>query len=94
MGAVFKSAFDALGRSPTETALLKAKAELLRSLQAHIRTHATQAEAAEALGVTQPRISEMARGKIDLFSLDLLLQLCEQAGIPVEVRAGAALEVA
>jgi predicted XRE-type DNA-binding protein len=45
----------------------------------------TQAEAAKLLGVTQPRISNLVRGKIDLFSIDTLVGMLARAGIHVDV---------
>ncbi|MBD8576551.1 XRE family transcriptional regulator [Pseudomonas syringae] len=50
----------------------------------------SQAEAAKNFNVTQPRISELQRGKIDLFSVDRLINLLAQAGLHVEVRVGKA----
>jgi predicted XRE-type DNA-binding protein len=52
------------------------------------RVHAwnlTQAEAAERLGVTQPRLNDLLRGKIANFSLDTLINLAGQAGLEVRL---------
>jgi predicted XRE-type DNA-binding protein len=46
----------------------------------------TQAQAAERLGVVQPRVSEIARNKVDILSLDYLVGLCAKAGVSVAVR--------
>ena len=46
----------------------------------------TQAEAARRLGVTQPRISDLTRGKIDLFSIDTLVNMLTAAGLHVDLR--------
>lgn len=43
----------------------------------------SQEEAAKALGVTQPRISELARGKITLFSVDKLITMMAHAGMHI-----------
>jgi predicted XRE-type DNA-binding protein len=48
----------------------------------------TQAEAARKFGVTQPRISGLLRGKIDLFGIDTLVNMLATAGIPIELRVG------
>jgi predicted XRE-type DNA-binding protein len=45
----------------------------------------TQAQAAEAFGVTQPRVSDLVRGKIELFSIDTLVNMLAAAGHHVEV---------
>jgi predicted XRE-type DNA-binding protein len=49
----------------------------------------TQAEAARVLGVTQPRVSDLVRGKIDLFSIDMLVNLLAKAGLQVTFTARA-----
>ena len=46
----------------------------------------TQAEAAEFFGVTQPRISDLMRGKIDLISLDTLMNMASTAGMSPVVK--------
>jgi transcriptional regulator with XRE-family HTH domain len=45
----------------------------------------TQAQAASLLGVTQPRISDLVRGKIERFSIDTLVAMLGQAGVRVEI---------
>ena len=47
----------------------------------------TQAEAARLLGVTQPRVSGLMRGKIDLFSIDTLVKMLSRMGLRVTVTA-------
>ncbi len=59
-----------------------ARSELMGSLSELIRHQGwTQKEAATKLGVTQPRISDLTRGKIDLFSLDTLVDMAALAGL-------------
>lgn len=57
--------------------------ELTRFIQ---RKGLTQAQAAKLLGVTQPRISNLMRGKIDAFSLDLLANMAASAGLRVTMQ--------
>jgi predicted XRE-type DNA-binding protein len=45
----------------------------------------TQGEAAKLMGITQPRISDLVRGRIDLFSINTLAAMLARAGIHVEV---------
>ncbi len=45
-----------------------------------------EAEAAERMGVTQPRVSDLMRGKIDLFGLDTLVNMATAAGLKVQMR--------
>ena len=54
----------------------------------------TQAQAAILLGVTQPRISDLVRGKIDRFSIDTLVAMLGQAGVRVQILVGRRRKVA
>ena len=67
---------------PARGAELKMRAELLRALEAWLRESGqTQTAAAKVLGVTQARVSDIKRGKINSFSLDLLVRLAARAGL-------------
>jgi predicted XRE-type DNA-binding protein len=78
------TAFEVLGYPPEEAEHLRIRADLMLALGEVIGERGwTQAEAARALGVTQPRISDLLRGKIDRFSIDTLVQLLGQAGADV-----------
>jgi predicted XRE-type DNA-binding protein len=46
----------------------------------------TSAQAAKRLAVTQPRLNDLLRGKIDKFSLDALVVMLNKAGMHVEMR--------
>lgn len=83
----FENVWDAIEDSPGEAASMKARAELMNAIIELIRKQGlTQAEAAKRLGVTQPRISDLMRGKIDLFSLDTLFDMLALAGRRVEIK--------
>ncbi len=70
----FVSVWDAIEDTPQQAASMRARSELLIALQEWMKTkHQTQAAAAKVLGVTQPRMSDLARGRIHLFSLDVLM---------------------
>ena len=45
-----------------------------------------QVQAAKLFGVTQPRISDLMRGKINLFGLDALVNMAAAAGLHIELR--------
>jgi predicted XRE-type DNA-binding protein len=63
---------------------MKARSTLMMELSSYIEGHGlTQAQAADLLGVTQPRVSDLVRGKIDLFSLDTLFDMATSAGMRV-----------
>ena len=76
-----------LGFDDEEAALLRIKSGLLSALTAFVNRFETQREAVEALGVKQPWISDISTGKLSAFSTDLLIRLCERAGIEVRVVA-------
>lgn len=78
----FESVWDAIEDTPQQAASLRAKATLMMELDRIIKKRGmTQAEAANLFGVTQPRISDLVRGKINLFSLDTLLDMATAAGL-------------
>ena len=83
----YASVWDAIEDTPGEAAHMKARSELMMAISEHIRKNGlTQAEAAKLFGVTQPRVSDLVRGKIDLFSIDTLVQMLASAGMRVEMK--------
>ena len=79
-----------LGFPPHEAAVMLLRAKLAEALRVWMeREKLTQAQAARRLQIRQPRVSEIARGKVELLSLDYLVGLCAKAGIPVAVRVAA-----
>ncbi len=87
----FASVWDAIEDNAVEAENMKLRASLMMALDRQIRTKGwTQAEAARRLGVTQPRISDLLRGKITLFSIDTLVGMLTEAGLRVEMRIGEA----
>ena len=78
----FASVWDAIEETPQQAASLRARAELLMALQAWVKLNGkTQAEAAQIFGMTQPRVSDLMRGKINLFSLSTLMDMATAAGL-------------
>ena len=76
-----------LGFAPEEAGELLARADLMTQMSKLIdRLELTQARAAKLFGVTQPRISDLVRGKIDLFSVDGLLAMLGHAGMKVTIQ--------
>lgn len=70
----FDNIFDVMADSAAEAADLQFRADLMLTLRKLLEDRKLrQAEIAEALGVSQPRVSELMRGKIDLFSADKLI---------------------
>ena len=67
---------------------MKLRSALMMALKTHIaRTALSQAQAAKLFGVTQPRISDLMRGKINLFAIDTLVNMAVAAGLQVELRS-------
>ena len=78
--------FRDLGFSSDEAEHLKVRSDLMLNLQKTIAARGLkQAEAAELLGVTQPRVSDLMRGRIDLFGIDTLIDLLAKLGIRTKV---------
>ena len=78
--------FQDLGFDPEESENLRVRADLMIELSRLIDSKGwTQEEAAEIMGVAQPRISDLVRGKIDRFSIDSLVSMLGSAGIKVRV---------
>jgi predicted XRE-type DNA-binding protein len=83
----FKSVWDAIEDNPVQAENMKLRSSLMIALKQHIKTQGlTQAQAAKLFGVTQPRISDLTRGKIDLFAIDTLVNMLASAGLHVEMR--------
>ena len=82
--------FIDLGFSPEEAAILAMRSELMCRLEILIRDkQLTQAEAAQVLGISQSRVSDLIRGKFEKFSLDMLITLATRAGKKVELKMAA-----
>lgn len=78
--------FRDLGFSNDEAENLRVRSELMISLSKLVEERGlTQAQAAKLLGVTQPRINDLTRGKIQLFSVDNLIEMLGHAGAHVSV---------
>lgn len=78
----FSSVWDAIEDSATEAASMKLRAELAIEIIERMQDRKlTQAKAAEVIGVTQPRISDLMRGRLNLFSLDALVDMADRIGL-------------
>jgi predicted XRE-type DNA-binding protein len=87
----FVSVWDAIEDTPAEAENMKLRSTLMMALEDHIRAQGwTQVEAARRLGVTQPRVSDLLRGKIHRFGLDTLVNMVVAAGLHVEMRVAKA----
>jgi len=83
----FASVWDAIEDTPAEAENMKLRSALMDAIEDAIKAKGwTQAEAAKALGVTQPRVSALMRGKISMFSLDSLINMLTALGLKVDIR--------
>jgi predicted XRE-type DNA-binding protein len=77
--------FRDLGFPPEGAENLKIRADLMIQISKLIRSRRlTQAQAAVLFGVTQPRVSDLTRGKIERFSIDTLVAMLCHAGVHVQ----------
>ena len=82
----FDSVWDAIEPSKAEAANMKARADLLIAIQETVKSwNTTQAISAKRLGLTQPRLNDLLRGRINKFSLDALLNHASRAGLSVKL---------
>jgi len=81
--------FRDLGFPSEEAEYLKIRSSLMIHLRKTIEAKGMkQAEAAKLLGVTQPRVSDLYKGKIHLFSIDTLVDMLARAGVHIKLVVG------
>ena len=83
-------AFLAPGFPAREASVMLLRAQLAEVLRGWMeREGLTQAQAAKRLGIAQPRVSDIVRGKVELMSLDYLVGLCAKAKLDVGLKLAA-----
>jgi len=66
---------------------MKLRASLMIALRDHIASEGlTQVQIAKLFGVTQLRISELTRGRIDLFAIDTLVNMLATASLRIQLQ--------
>ena len=91
MSETFINVWAALEDDPAERESLKVKSQMMLDIEKHIkRIGITQAQAAQKLGVSQPRVSDLVNGKIDRFTIDTLVTMLARLGLHVEFTLKAA----
>ena len=86
-----ENVFVDCGFPPAEAENLSIRAKMMMALAGYIRErNMTQSRAARIMGVSQPRISDLVRGKIGLFTIDTLANMATSAGLKVDVDVTAA----
>ncbi|MGH8124035.1 MAG: helix-turn-helix domain-containing protein [Rudaea sp.] len=82
--------FVDLGFDEAEAQVMALRAEVMIRMEQYLKAQGwTQAEAARRLGITQPRVSRLTKGRWQDFSLDMLLTLAARAGMHPELRLAA-----
>jgi predicted XRE-type DNA-binding protein len=82
----FTSVWDGIEDTPELATNMKLRSELMIALKDYVtRAGMSQAQAARLFGVTQPRVSDLMRGKINLFALDALVNMATAAGLRIEL---------
>lgn len=82
----FASVWDAIEDTPAAAENMKLRSTLMMTLKNHIvSTGLNQSEAAKLFSITQPRVSDLMRGKINLFAIDALVNMAAAAGLYVEI---------
>jgi predicted XRE-type DNA-binding protein len=85
-GETFPTIWHALFDDPAEIASLQMRSEALGAIALKVKTwELTQAEAAKRLGISQPRLNDLLRGRISRFSLDALIKIATSAGMGVNL---------
>ena len=86
-GKRFSSVWDAIERDLAAAENLKLRSRLMMALTNQIeRGGLSQVQAAKLFNVTQPRVSDLVRGKIELFSIDMLVNMASAAGLHVDMK--------
>lgn len=87
----YASVWDAIEPTASQAASMKARAELMMAIRKIVDGWSlTQAAAAKRLGITQPRLNDLLRGRIDKFSLDALVDLAAHSGLAIKVKIAVA----
>jgi predicted XRE-type DNA-binding protein len=87
----YASVWDAIEDTPGAAENMKVRSALMQELVTYIgSTGMTQSQAARQFGVTQPRISDLKRGKVDLFSIDTLVNMLTAADLQLDLHIRAA----
>ena len=87
IGEHYATVWDAISDTPAEALNMQMRSDRMVALKKIIKAKGwTQAEAAKQLGVTQPRISDLLRGKISLFGLDSLVNMMAAAGCRLDMK--------
>jgi predicted XRE-type DNA-binding protein len=90
-GETFRDIWDMIEPNLNEAMNLRLRSQLMVALKRKVKEWGlTQKEAAARLGITQPRLNLLLKGRFNEFSLDALIALLEPAGLQLEFNVKAA----
>jgi predicted XRE-type DNA-binding protein len=85
-GKVFEDIWEALEPNPVSAANMRIRANLMTATRKEVQSWGlSQTEAAKRLGISQPRLNDLMRGRITRFSLDALVKLIVEAGLTIDM---------
>jgi predicted XRE-type DNA-binding protein len=86
-----ENVFKDVGFSEQEAEYLMIRSRLMLEVDQFVKKSGlTQLEASKKLGITQPRLNDLLRGKIQKFSIDALVKMLSRIGVHVDVNVRAA----
>jgi predicted XRE-type DNA-binding protein len=87
----FNHVWDAISDSPEEAENMKMRSVFMMAIEQFLEPQeGTQTDKAERLGLTQPRLNDLLKGRIEKFSLDSLVNIAAKAGLIINVDVKAA----
>jgi predicted XRE-type DNA-binding protein len=82
----FANVWDAIEDTSEKAESMKLRSSLMIALKEHMAgSGLSQAQIAKLFGVTQPRVSDLMRGKVDVFGLDALVNMATAAGLRIKL---------
>jgi predicted XRE-type DNA-binding protein len=82
----FDNVWFAIEKNEADAVNVTMRSELMSAIEDAVKSwNLSQQEAAKKLGITRPRLSDLLRGKINKFSLDMLTTLAHNAGLTVKM---------
>lgn len=91
MTNTYNSVWDAISDSPEEAENMKLRSVVMMAIEKYANAqNETQTIIAKQLGLTQPRLNDLLKGKIDKFSLDKLVNIATKAGLSIDLTVKAA----
>ena len=91
MSKRYSSVWDAISETPEEAENMKMRSVFIMAIEQFVMSQeGTQTEKANRLGMTQPRLNDLLKGRIEKFSLDSLVNIAAKAGLVINVDVKAA----